>query len=66
MAILKNKENLWPREGFESIEPSASSSAHLDVEVAKGDRLFFRFNGGALFFRPIVTFAGPDHVNQQP
>ena len=56
MAILKNKENLWPNEGFETIEPAASSSVHLEVEVAKGDRLFFRFNGGALFFKPILTY----------
>jgi hypothetical protein len=48
MAILKNKEDLWPREGFEIIEPAA------------------RVNGGALFIKPIVTYAGPAQGNKQP
>jgi hypothetical protein len=58
IAILKNRSNLWPKEGFETIEP-ASSSAHLEVELAKGDRLFFRVSGGVFFLKPILTSVNP-------
>jgi len=56
LEILKNEENLWPKTGFETVEPGAFSSAHLETEVAKGDHLLFRINGGTLFFKPIVTY----------
>lgn len=56
IAIQKNGANLWPKDGFETVQPQTSSNAHLEVEVSKGDRLLFRVSGGTLFFKPLVTF----------
>ena len=59
IAILKNGNNLWPKEGFETVPPQSSLSAHLEVPVIKGDHLFFRVSGGLLYLKPILTRLGP-------
>jgi hypothetical protein len=60
IAILKNASNLWPKECFETVQPAASLSAHLNVQVGTGDRLYFRVSGGTLFLKPILTYVAPD------
>jgi hypothetical protein len=56
--ILRNGTNLWPKKGFETVEPASSSSAHVQAEVAKGDLLQVRVSGAPLLVNPIVTYAG--------
>jgi hypothetical protein len=63
IAILKNGKNLWPKDGFETVQPQTSSSAHLEVQVTKGDHLPFRVSSGVLFLKPILTYTDSAHVN---